>query len=404
MAKEITTLRVVPEIDLTSVREFVKTCVIPRAAENDKTSRFDREHVAKLHAMGLLASITPAHLGGKDLPLADLIWITRELAYGSAGLSGTFIGNLLGYSAFVLYAQDALKEKVCAEFMAKPGLWSFAMSEKGCGSDLPKTATRARRVSGGFVINGEKNFITNGSHSTHLSVFANLEESEGRPGGISGFYVPGNTAGLERSDGVEKLGWRESNTAHVFFKDVFVPESHLLGEVGQGLKILSHCLCRSKALLAATSVGISTRALDLVRARLVDTVRYDKSLAEQPGIRHLVARLETKLTAAWYMTAAAAAAWDQGLPAVTESAMAKLFAGATGTEITNQAVELFGARGFLAEFDVSRLYRDAKATEILEGPSLVQEVLIARAALPLPMRREARGLSLAKPETGRKAA
>lgn len=376
------TIQVSPQIDLTDIRKFVREVVLPRAKSNDEQALFDKDTTEKLYKLGLLTCITPREFGGPDLPVSDLIWVTRELAYGSAGVTATFIGNLLGYSALVLHGSDELKAKVCKEFTSRPGLWSFAMTEKGCGSDLQKTATQARKVKGGYVINGEKNFITNANHSTKLAVFANVIDENGMPQGISCFYVPGDSQGLERGEPAQKLGWRESNTGHLFFKDVFVPEEHLLGQINQGLQILTHCLNRSKTLLAATSVGLALRGLDLAQERLLSTKRYGRALIDQSAIRHLLARLHTKTEAAWLLACSAAAVWDAGLPAVREASMAKLFAGSIGVEVTSQTLELFGARGFLSEFEVSRLYRDAKAIEIVEGPTLVQELLIAKQVLP----------------------
>lgn len=386
-AIKTSTIRTAPQYDLTSLRQFVRDVVIPRAQSNDEQGKFDADTARELHKLGLLTSITPRSSGGPDLPVSDLIWIARELAYGSAGVAATFIGNLLGYSALVLHGSDELKAKICAEFTSTPGLWSFAMTEKGCGSDLMKTATTARRVAGGFVLNGEKNFITNANHSTHLSIFASVEADGIHPGGISCFYVPGDSKGLKRGDAAKKLGWRESNTGHLYLENVFVPDEHLLGEINEGLKILTHCLNRSKTLLAATSVGIASRGLDLAQERLLDTERYGRSLLDQASIRHLLARLHTKTEAAWLLACSAAAVWDAGLPAVREASMAKLFAGSVGVEVASQTLELFGARGFMAEFEVSRLYRDAKAVEIVEGPSLVQELLIAKQVLPSTKRK-----------------
>lgn len=181
-----------------------------------------------------------------------------------------------------------------------------------------------------------------------------------------------------------KLGWKQANTGTLYFKNAFLPTEHLLGEPGQGLRILTHCLNRSKTLLGAMGVGISYRALDLATERLLQTSRYGKSLLEQGGIKHLLARLHTKAEAAWLLTCQAAATWDAGLAAVKESSMAKLYSGQVANEITSQAMELFGARGYLNDYEITRLNGDAKAIEIVEGPSLVQELLIAKEVLPRP--------------------
>lgn len=371
-----------PSQDLTDLRSFVQAVLIPRAAQNDRDARFDHDTTRQLWERGLLNVLVPKEFGGTECSVSDLVWIARELGYGSAGVAATFIGNLLGFSAMILYANSPLREKLSRQNLNGFQLWSFAMTEKGCGSDLEKTATTARRVPGGYEITGEKNFITNATHATQLSVFAAVVNENGEPEGITCFYIPGDSPGLRRGDAVDKMGWRESNTGHLHFDRVFVPEYHRLGDLGAGLKVLTHCLNRSKTLLGAVSVGVSTRALDMVVERLLQTNRYGRPLTDQSAIRHLLARLHTEVEAAWLLALRAAAVWDSGDFAVKEASMAKLFGGNTASKVTSQAVELFGARGFINEYEVSRLMRDAKAIEIVEGPSLVQELLIAKKVIP----------------------
>lgn len=368
--------------DLTDLRNFVQQVLIPRASNNDKNAHFDHDTTRQLWEKNWLNVLVPKEFGGLELPVSELVWVARELGYGSAGVAATFIGNLLGFSAMVMYANSPLRDKLSRQNLAGFQLWSFAMTEKGCGSDLEKTATTARRVPGGYEITGEKNFITNATHATQLSVFAAVVNERGEREGITCFYVPGDSPGLRRGDAVDKMGWRESNTGHLHFDRVFVPEFHRLGEIGSGLRVLTHCLNRSKTLLGAVSVGLSLRALDMVNERLLQTQRYDRPLIEQGAIRHLLARLHTEVEAAWLLSVRAAAVWDSGDFAVKEASMAKLYGGNTASKVTSQAVELFGARGFIHEYEISRLMRDAKAIEIVEGPSLVQELLIAKKVLP----------------------
>jgi len=374
------TIRIQPEICLEKFKTFVREEVIPRSAEYDEKGEFDHRITKRLHELGLLTPITPVEHGGLNLPVQDLVWIARTLAYGSSGVSATFIGNLLGYSAIVLYAQPELKKRLCEKMHREFGLWSFGMTEKGCGSDLEKTATKAVKTKNGYVLNGEKNFITNASYATDISIFAQTFSESGEVLGISCFYVPGNSKGLTRGAGEKKLGWRESNTGHLYLKDVEIPASHLLGVEGKGLKILTHCLNRSKTLLGAVSVGICDRALDLTLERLGGTDRFDRPLLTKHSIRHVISRLSVKVECAWLLACQAAATWDNNAYAVREASMSKLFGGATATQVTGKCVELFGARGFLSSFEISRLYRDSKAIEIVEGPTLVQELLISKFA------------------------
>ncbi len=378
----IDSVKIKSDWDLSPLRQFIKEKVQPNSINHFKEGFFEKELYVELHKMGIMQAITPIQYGGRGAKVSDLVWIVRELAYGSPGVAATFIGNMLGYSTVVLYANDSLREKICTRYKDNFGLWSFGMTEGGCGSDLLKTSTRAQRVKGGFLLKGEKNFITNSAVSNEMGIFAQVTNENGDLEGISCFYVHGESPGLTRGEVMDKIGWRDSVTGTLLFEDVFVPEDCLLGKVGQGLKILTHCLNRSKTLLAASGVGLSHRAIDLVTERLITVERYGKALGTQAAIRHELARMHTEVEAAWMMSCLAASTWDSGDFAIREASMAKLFSGRTAVKVTGLALELFGARGFFNNYEISRLWRDAKAIEIVEGPSLVQELLIAKQVIP----------------------
>ncbi|HVK62581.1 MAG TPA: acyl-CoA dehydrogenase family protein [Bdellovibrionales bacterium] len=377
-------VKVSDDIDLGLIQKFAREKLVQLEASDRDSQEFLMEIPKFLHDNGILQIVTPKEFGGREAAVADLIWIIRELSYGSPSAAATFIGNLLGYSALILYGQKELRERLCRSYMKDFCLWSFAMTEAGAGSDLMNIATNARRTPNGFVLNGEKNFITNATHSSHMAVFARLYGMNGEDEGISCFYVPGNAKGLTRGEPLKKIGWKRANTGALYFKDVVLGHECLLGTPGQGLRILTQCLNRSKTLLGAMGVGIATRALDLVYERLCETTRFTKKLIDLHAIRHVLARAATQVDAAWLLVSRAAATWDAGLPAVKESSMAKLMGGNVAVDVSNQAMELFGARGFLQEFEVSRLVSDAKAIDIVEGPSLVQELLIAKEVVPVP--------------------
>lgn len=370
-----------PTISLDSLKQFVLERVIPEELNNPHSTEYNAPLCNELFNMGIWTSAIPKKLNGQGLGVSDLAWIVREISYGSASLGASFIGNLLGLSTVTLYGNEDISRSLASECLQKFRIWSFAMTEGSVGSDLVKTQTTAMKNSKNFNLSGEKNFITNASFSHHLGVFAQTFDQNKKLLGISCFYVPGSSNGLTRGDIMDKIGWRRANTGSLLFQNVVLPHDYLLGEPGRGLKILTHCLNRSKTLLAAMGVGLATRALDLIKERLQSTTRYSKPLLEQPSIRHLIARLQTKVDAAWLLTLRAANTWDHGEPAVKESSMAKLYAGVTATEVVSQAIELFGARGVFNNFEVSRLLGDAKIIEIVEGPGLVQELLIAREIL-----------------------
>lgn len=264
------------------------------------------------------------------------------------------------------------------------------MTEAVCGSNLQMIQTKAIETKDGFVIIGEKNFITNATHSNHLSVFARLYSESGSDLGVTCFYVPGDTPGLLRGPVMKKFGWKKANTGTLYLRDVRIPKQYLIGKPGAGLEILAHCLSRSKILLAAIAQGICDRAFDLTSKRLSETERFGKALLEQTSIRQLLARLLTKSEAAWLLTSQAAATWDSQKSAVEASSMAKLFAGNVATEVTKETMELFGAQGYFLDFEISRLWEDAKATEIVEGASFVQEILIAKSRWPIKQKSASR--------------
>lgn len=377
-------IRLVPQLDLQVLRQLVTDHILPFENASRDDQAFSMEMPRMLHEKDILQMVTPKIYGGKGAEVADLIWVIREISYGSPSVAATYIGNLLGYSAALMYAKDSLREEIARNYLMNFSLWSFAMTEAGAGSDLMNIATRAERVPGGFILNGEKNFITNANHSSQMAIFAQLGKE-----GISCFYVKGDAQGVSRGPAFQKIGWKKANTGSLKFKDVFIPEDHLLGEPGQGLRILTHCLNRSKTLLGAMGVGISQRAFDLCVERLLNTERFEKSLIDQSAIRHQLARMATQMESAWMMVSRAAATWDAGLAAVKESSMAKLVGGSAAVDIADQAMELFGARGFLLDYEVSRLVSDAKAIEIVEGPTLVQELLVAKEILPRGKKKKA---------------
>lgn len=374
-------IRLTSRLDLTWLKEFIQKVRANEAAEPD-SQKFDIEIYHELHRQGVMQLVTPPEYGGQGAKVIDLAWVIREMGKGSASAAVTFIGNMLGYSAFLMYAEDRLREDVCRDYLKNFGLWSFGMTEGSSGSDLLSIKTTAHETAEGFVLNGEKNFITNANHSSRMAIFAHHYGRDGKDLGISCFYVPGDTAGVSRGIALSKIGCKRANTGTLKFNDVHIPRQYLLGEAGQGLRILTHCLNRSKTLLGALGVGVSDRAMDLVHQRLLGTERFSKPLLDQPAIRHLLARLHTKIESAWLLTCLASSTWDAGMPAVREASMAKMASGATAVEVASQAMELFGARGYLDDHEVSLLWRDAKLIEIVEGPTFVQELLVAKETLP----------------------
>lgn len=376
----IHSVNVSPTENFEDLRTFVEKEVLPRTQAFDERHEFDHALTRRLFEIGILNSGVPREYGGPDRSLSDMIWIMRELGYGSGGLAITLVGNILGFSPIAMFGSPALKERLSKANLADYGLWSFAMTEAAAGSDLRALRTVARPVPGGFLLSGEKNYITNASYSSNLVIFAKTETEEAK-GAVSGFYVPGDATGLTRGPSYKKMGFREADTGHLIMNNVFVPTEHMVGNPGDGIKILTKCLGRSKTFLAALAAGLATRALDATVDYLSSTDRYGKPLIEQPAIRHTIAQLYAQLEAAWLLCCKSGALWDAGQNNDLEASMAKMVCADTCFRVANECVELFGSRGFLADSEAGRILRDVKGLEIIEGPTLVQEIIISKILL-----------------------
>ncbi len=379
---KIDAMPISPSVNLNELFRFVKEVIIPRSRGCDATEEFPWDVYENLHRQGWLQAFIPKELGGAGLCTTDLASIARMIAYGSAGVFSTFTVNILGMSPVLLYGSRELKERLGRDFLENFYLWSYAMTEPDTGSHIAQTQTRARKIKDGYLLSGKKCFITNATYSKHLSVFARIEGSDPEKPEICVFYVPGDSKGLSRGVPMKKLGQHDSNTAELFFDEVFVPEQHRIGAEGQGLRIAFHCLQRSKTLIAAAAVGMCDRAMDLAQNHLAHRELYGEPLLKLPVIHHQLAQLQTEAQAAWLLTCLAAKTWECGDFAVKEASMAKLFATHTAVQYISEVLELFGGYGYSCEYEIEKLYRDVRVLEIYEGPTLVQQQLIARELFP----------------------
>ncbi|MDZ4676581.1 MAG: acyl-CoA dehydrogenase family protein [Oligoflexia bacterium] len=371
-------IQTAPTFDLQYIKNFTREMIIPGSQERDRNAHFAHNIYAELHKLNIMHAVVPKTLGGLEMPVSDMIWVIKELAFGSAGVATTVMANLLGYSPVVLYGSEELKRKRFLETPEKSSLWSFAMTEAAVGFDVGNTQTRAKKIKTGYILNGRKDYITNSAHATHISVFANVQNTQGNLLGISTFYVPANAEGVRRGESMNKLGHRESNTGELFFENVFVPDEHLLGEIGQGIKILHHSLGRTKTLIGAIANGICTRAFELATGHLASRGTQGHTLLNKSAVQQFLVRYYTEIQAAWLLTCHAAATWDSGSLAIQEASMTKMYSSDLAVRFASEALELMGAQGYSADNEISRLYRDAKLLEIYEGSTQVLEILIGK--------------------------
>jgi alkylation response protein AidB-like acyl-CoA dehydrogenase len=360
------------DLDLQSLRKFVREKILPGAKERDKNDEFPLALIKELHKMGVIQAFVPTELGGSGMNTSDIIAVAREIAYASPGIACTMAGNMLSLVPVFKFGSEKLKKQVASQVMDHPH----------SGSDILNIHTRAKKVPGGYSISGQKCFITNAGFADHFVVMAKMAHIENSKAAMTAFYIPAGTKGLSVGKPLEKLGQRESNTTEVFFDEVFVPEEHCIGGEGNGFKVAITSLERSRTLFAASAVGVCDRAFDLVNDFLGGREHYGSPLLSQPAIRSLLAQLQTEARAAWYLTCASASFWEAGAPELQHSSMAKMYSGQVAVKVTGAILELFGGWGFTREFEIERLYRDSKLFEIIEGPTFVQQIIIGKELFP----------------------
>ncbi|MCM2276783.1 MAG: acyl-CoA dehydrogenase family protein [Oligoflexia bacterium] len=387
---EVSSIETRSKLDLHPLREFARRRFLPSARERDEKHLFPIELLGELHSLGYLNAFVPQALGGIEARTIDLLSISREVAFASPGTTCTMAGHMLALVPLLRYAEPALREEVARAVLSRLSLASFCFTEPEAGSDILRIRTEARRTPGGYLLNGQKCFITNANYAEHFVVVARLQGETDSRKALTLFYIPAGSKGLSTGKPLSKLGQRDSNTSEVYFEDVFVPERHRIGAEGEGLRNARMSLARSRTFFAASAVGLCDRALALAEHFVAERHHYGQPLIAQPNIRSLLARLRTEVQAAWLLSCNSAAEWDAGNFKLSPSSMAKMFAGRVASEVTSQCLELHGGWGYTTEFEVERLYRDAKLYEIIEGPTFVQQAIIAKEVCPEPASAPAR--------------
>jgi butyryl-CoA dehydrogenase len=358
-------------------REFANKELAPIAATLDREHRYPKEQVQQLAALGLMGIAIPEELGGAGLdPLAYAIAM-EEISRGCASCGVVMsVNNSLFCDPIYKYANAEQKKRILPEFATGKKVGCFALSEPGNGSDAAAAKTTAVKRDGGWVLSGTKAWITNGYEGSAAIVFATTNASLGHKG-ISAFVVPMPTSGLSLGKKEDKLGIRASSTCNLIFEDCFVPSDHMLGEEGHGFKI-------AMATLDSGRIGIAGQALGIAQAAFEAAVRYAKErqsfgapLAKLQTIQIKIADMANRIEAARLLTWKAAVLKGKGERFTKEAAMAKLSASEAATFVTHQAIQIFGGNGYVTEYPLERHYRDARITEIYEGTSEIQRIVIA---------------------------
>jgi acyl-CoA dehydrogenase len=357
-------------------REFAEQEIRPVAAEYDERSQHPADVIAKAHEVGLMNPHVPEEHGGAGLSAFDQMLIGEELAWGCSGIATSIVANILGSLPVLLAGSDEQKREWLPPLLEEPILCSFALTEPGAGSDVSSIQTTAVRDGDSYVLNGSKMFITNAGHASWFVVFASTDRDAGHRG-LSAFVVPSG-AGVVVERHLDKMGQRSTDTSAVAFQDVRVPVGNRLGGEGEGFKIAMRTLDATRPGTAAGAVGVARAALDYAIEYSKTRVQFGQPIAMNQGVNFLVADMAAEIEAARLLTWQAAWLLDQGRRATLESSYAKRFAADTAMKATTDAVQIFGGYGYMKEYPVEKLMRDAKLFQIYEGTSQIQRLVIAR--------------------------
>jgi acyl-CoA dehydrogenase len=361
--------------------EFAANEIRPVAAELDEREEFPWELVKKAGELGLTTFAFPEELGGLGITdeLTNCI-ITEELAWGCAGVATVLGGTHLASIPILLAGSDEQKQRLLRPIVQRNGLCAMALTEAGAGSDVAAMSTAARRDGDHYVLNGAKRFITNGGIADLYVIFATVDRRLGHRG-VTGFIVPGDAPGVSGGKKEKKLGIRCSHTGEVLLDNVRVPIENRLGEEGSGFKLAMTMLDRSRPMVAAIALGIGRAAYEYARDYAKERVQFGKPISANQAIQFMLADMATKVQAARLMTWWSARVTETGRLYLYESSMAKNFASDVAMEVTTDAVQIFGGYGYIREYPVEKLFRDAKITQIYEGTNQIQKMVVANQLL-----------------------
>ena len=361
-------------------RKFARTEMAPHAAECDRAARFPEEIYRKAFDLGLMNLNVPADFGGSGLGLFDQCLIVEELAYACGGMTTSVIANCLALEPILLGGSPEQKLRYLKPFCADYHLASFCLTEPTGGSDVGGLRTRALRDGDGYRISGEKCFITNAPHASLYTVFATVDPTL-RHRGIAAFVVPRSASGVVPGKDEEKMGHRASATSTVRFEDVRVPAADRLGAEGDGFSIAMRTLDQTRTPIGALATGIAQAALDRAAAYALKRESFGKPIAEHQAIQIKLANMVQAVRAARLLTWHAAWTIDGGAKGTLESSIAKCFASDSALRVADDAIQTFGGYGYMKEYPVEKLLRDAKLTQIYEGANEIQRTVIARELL-----------------------
>ena len=366
-------------------RDFARQEIEPRASEWDREHRFPREIFAKLAELGLMGTCVPEEYGGAGTDFLSYVLVLEELSRADAGVGVTVAVHTSAVTLPLLaFGTDEQRSRFVPPLARGEHLGAFALTEPEAGSDAGALRTRAEPEGDGWRITGAKQWITNARHAGTFLLFARTDPATPGARGVSAFVLDAEHVRITRDE--EKLGLNSSVTNDIVVEDAFVGRDRLLHEEGKGFRVAMQTLDGGRIGIAAQAVGIAQAAFDVAREYAKERHTFGKPIAEHQAIQMKLADMATEIDAARLLVYRAATLKDRGEPVTEAGAKAKLYASEMARRQTGEAIQILGGYGYTKEFPVERYYRDAKITEIYEGTSEIQRLVIARSILGLQQR------------------
>jgi len=361
-----------------TARRFARERIIPVAAKCDRESFFPRDVFEEAWKIGLVNPTLPAEYGGQGLSDVDSSFITEELAYGCSGIQTSMTANTLGMTPIKLAGTEEQKKKYLGWLASEPIFASYATTEPAAGSDVAGLQTRATKdAGGGYVLNGQKAWITNASMASFFTIFA-TENPELRHKGIGAFIVHRDAKGLKVGRHEDKLGQRASDTATVMLEDVHVPAAQVLAPPGHGFKVAMETFNQTRPDIGAIATGVMRRCLDECVAYAKERKTFGTPIAQHQLVQAMLAEMAIRIEATGLLVRKAAWNLDKGIRNPIVSSYAKAYGADSAMQTATDAVQIFGGNGYVKDYPVEKLMRDAKILQIYEGTSQIQRIVIGK--------------------------
>jgi acyl-CoA dehydrogenase len=361
-------------------RRFAKQEMIPKAAYYDETAEFPLPIIEKAFELGLLNLCIPTQYGGPGLSNFDSLIVTEEIGAGCVGMTTSIMANDLALYPIVIAGSEAQKKRFLKPFTQKPLLASFCLTEPGAGSDVSGIATRLERDGKNYVLTGQKMFITNASYASQFSVYATMDKNL-KNKGFCAVVVDAKSPGVSIGKKEDKLGQRASNTAVVNFDSVKIPHENLLGLEGEGFKIAMNTIDHSRPMVAIAAVGLARAAYEYALEYAKERKQFGQPIASFQAIQFMLADMAMAIEAGRLLCYKASWLLDHGQRPTLVASYAKAYCADQAMKITTGAVQIFGGNGYMKDYPVEKLMRDAKLIQIYEGTSQIQRLVIAREIL-----------------------